>query len=135
MKTLSLAIDVLHELQQARSAHAPFGSAHEGYAVLLEEVEELKAEVFLKREKRSPERLRKEAIQVAAMAMRFVLDLVDEAGAAESRTRRSPELRAKALRGSLGYAGMPARPAVIPVELPDQLVPVANLESEVTRRS
>ena len=48
-------------------------SPHEGYAVLLEEVDELwdhvKADTG-----RSPE-ARKEAVQVAAMAMRYVLEV------------------------------------------------------------
>jgi transcriptional regulator with XRE-family HTH domain len=68
----------LQELRTARSAHGPMHGRHEGYAVILEELDELWAEC----KKRSPEaiRLRKEAIQVAAMAMRFVLDVcpVDE---------------------------------------------------------
>lgn len=53
--------------------HCPFASAHEGYAVLQEEVEELWEEV----KKREPDkvRMRAEAIQVAAMALRFVMDV------------------------------------------------------------
>ena len=68
--------DVAKELQRARqSFHGTFASAHEGYAVILEELDELKADCFMKRELRSKHRLRSEAIQVAAMALRFASDL------------------------------------------------------------
>lgn len=63
------------EFNRATDTHAPQSSAHEGYAILLEEVDELWDEVKLKSFVRSPERMRTEAIQVAAMAMRFVVDI------------------------------------------------------------
>ena len=50
-------------------------SAHEGYAILLEEVEELWDEVKRKQSKRRPNKMRKEAIQVAAMAIRFAMEV------------------------------------------------------------
>ena len=50
-----------------------FRSAHEGYAILLEEMDELKAEVF--RKTRLDYQLRKEALHVAVMAIRFITDL------------------------------------------------------------
>lgn len=50
-------------------------SAHEAYAVLAEEVDELWDEVKGKTGKRSVEDLRKEAVQVAAMALRFIVDV------------------------------------------------------------
>lgn len=53
-------------------------SAHEGYAVLLEEVDELWDHVKTKQSKRDLAAMRKEAIQVAAMALRFAADGVDE---------------------------------------------------------
>jgi len=65
------------EVASARTQFAPFNSAHEGYAVLLEEVRELEQEVFKKY--RDTRALRKEAVQVAAMAIRFLLD-VDNRG-------------------------------------------------------
>ncbi len=51
-------------------------SVHEGYAVLLEEVDELWEEV--KRETINTDALRYEALHVAAMAVRFLLDLTEE---------------------------------------------------------
>lgn len=56
----------------------PMNSAHEGYAVLLEEVHELWAHVMTNQQKRDIEAMRKEAIQVAAMAIRFAHDICDE---------------------------------------------------------
>lgn len=63
------------ELRRAILKHGPMHSAHEGYAVILEELDELKAEIW----KQAPDReqLRKEAIQVAAMALRFVYDVCE----------------------------------------------------------
>jgi hypothetical protein len=74
-----LVLEEVHaELRRARELHPnPQNSAHEGYAVIWEEVEELWADV---KKKRSPERtaaMREEAIQVAAMAVRFIEDVCD----------------------------------------------------------
>lgn len=77
MKYFSGAIDaVLGELERARLSHAPFNSAHEGFAVIEEEFLELRAEVFLKKKYRSKERMAKEATHLAAMAIRFLVDVV-----------------------------------------------------------
>lgn len=61
--------DVNRELHSALLKHGGNASAHEGLAVIMEEFEELKAEVW-KRE-HDPARLRAKAIQVAAMAVKF----------------------------------------------------------------
>lgn len=61
---------VLEELRTASERFAPFNSAHEGYAVLLEEVDELWQEVKHGTTRRQYE----EAVQVAAMALRFLID-------------------------------------------------------------
>ena len=50
-----------------------FNSTHEGFAVLKEEVDELWDEV--KRKYPSKEHMREEAIQVAAMCVRFINEL------------------------------------------------------------
>jgi hypothetical protein len=70
-----VAADVLAEITRARLEHAPMRGAHEGYAVLLEEVDGLWDEV--KYRGRDLTRMRKEAIQVAAMAIAFVAEVTD----------------------------------------------------------
>lgn len=55
-----------------------FNSAHEGFAVLLEEIDELKAHIWMNQKKRDLTAMRKEAIQVAAMAFRFAAEVCDE---------------------------------------------------------
>lgn len=76
------AFQAYSEATRAIERHPrPFSSAHEGYAVLLEEVEELWDEVKKGgTEPRSEERIRREATQVAAMAIRFLVDVCDVPG-------------------------------------------------------
>lgn len=69
---------VSNELLRATQMHGPMVSAHEGYAVILEEVRELEREVFVKRQSRSREIMRSEATQLAAMAIRFLIDVVED---------------------------------------------------------
>lgn len=59
------------ELIRATEKFGPFKSAHEGYAILLEEVDELWYEV----KANNRQRQREEAYQVAAMAVRFLVDV------------------------------------------------------------
>lgn len=74
--SLSLAIYfrdcIVDEHLRAANKFPKFASLHEGYAILKEEVDELWDEI--KGEQR-PEHLREEAMQVAAMALRFLVDL------------------------------------------------------------
>lgn len=67
--------DAFDEFIKATSKYGKFNSSHEGYAVLLEEVDELWEEVKANAPK---ERLREECIQVAAMALRFLVDCCTE---------------------------------------------------------
>jgi hypothetical protein len=67
--------DLAGELYEARIRFPKFNSPHEGIAVILEEYRELERHVFGDTG-RSLE-ARSEAIQLAAMALRFVLDLSD----------------------------------------------------------
>ncbi len=68
--------EVVAELERATNLHGPMSSPHEGYAVLQEEVDELWEEV--KDRDLDQRRLRAEAIQVAAMAIRFIMDCCEE---------------------------------------------------------
>lgn len=76
MKTVMEA--VADEITNARAHWPTFYNAHEGFAVLLEEVDELKAHVWTNQRKRDLESMRCEAIQVAAMAIRFAEEVYDE---------------------------------------------------------
>jgi NTP pyrophosphatase (non-canonical NTP hydrolase) len=70
-----------HELNIARHAWPQFNSAHEGFAVLLEELDELWEHVKTNQKRRDIAAMRKEALQVAAMALRFAIDICnDETG-------------------------------------------------------
>lgn len=73
LRIANITADVEQEVRDAVEAHGPMASYHDGWAVIFEELDELWDEV---REK-APDvaKLRKEAIQVAAMGIRFVLDL------------------------------------------------------------
>lgn len=69
----SIKFDVEKELGTAFKKFKPFNSPHEGYAVILEELDELWDEV--KTNPQNMDLVRAEAIQVAAMAIRFIYDL------------------------------------------------------------
>lgn len=62
---------VVEELERARDAFPkPFNSMHEGYAVILEELDEAWAEI----KGNNSVLARAEMVQVAAMALRFLED-------------------------------------------------------------
>lgn len=69
--TPEIMSDIQGELERA-AKWPPFNSAHEGYATLLEEVDELWEHVKVKQRDRNLAEMRAEAIQVAAMAVKFV---------------------------------------------------------------
>jgi hypothetical protein len=69
-----IILEIIEELAAARRKFPHFHSAHEGYAVILEELDELWDEV---RANGPKERMRAEAIQIAAMAIRFVEGVCD----------------------------------------------------------
>ena len=67
----NLRNDIEAEYSDTIHSFPPFNSYHEGFAVLKEEIDELWDEI--KGEQRKNELL-KEAKQVAAMAIRFIID-------------------------------------------------------------
>jgi hypothetical protein len=71
--------DILDEFQRARTRFAPFNSAHEGYAVILEEVEELWTEIKDNKriEANRQKDMRAEAIQIGAMIIAFITECCD----------------------------------------------------------
>lgn len=77
MQETDVAELLIVELKRAnRMYETSFASPHEGYAVILEELDELFDEIRQKRPDK--ERLREEAIQIGAMAIKFILSLDDE---------------------------------------------------------
>lgn len=59
------------EVISAMTRFAPFNSAHEGYAVILEELDEMWDDIKANRLLESTA----EAVQVAAMAVRYLVDI------------------------------------------------------------
>lgn len=64
---------VLAEYDHAAGKHANFNGPHEGWAVIFEEVDELWDEV--KQRNHDGTRMADEATQIAAMALRFLVDV------------------------------------------------------------
>ena len=72
MKTISDQLELVgEELARARKQHGPMKSGHEAYAVILEELDEFWHEI----KHGTKENARKEAVQVAAMAVRYLVEL------------------------------------------------------------
>lgn len=67
----AILVEICEELDRA-DKWPGFNSAHEGYAILREEVDELWDHVKVNQKKRDLDAMRAEAIQVAAMAIKFV---------------------------------------------------------------
>lgn len=63
--------DVKGEVIRATKKFSTFNSAHEGYAVILEELDEMFDAIKANQNGKA----RAEAVQVAAMAVRFILDV------------------------------------------------------------
>ena len=68
--------ELADELDRAMTQHAPMHSPHEGWAVIREELEPELWEHVCRDTGRSAE-ARHEALQIAAMGLRYVLDLCD----------------------------------------------------------
>jgi hypothetical protein len=74
-KELKAMTAIVAELRRATAMNGPFHSAHEGYGVIKEEFDELWDEIKKKAIDRVPEKMQKEAVQLGAMAMRFIIDI------------------------------------------------------------
>lgn len=71
-----ISIEVIAEVNRATIKYPPYHSAHEGYAVVKEELDELWDLIRkFKGTKPVTKEMRGEAVQVAATAVRFILDL------------------------------------------------------------
>lgn len=80
METIVAADDAVEELKSALKLNVEqfqlgFSSPHEAYAVLLEEVEELWQEIKKKSALRDVERMKAEALDIAVVALRIIMDI------------------------------------------------------------
>lgn len=78
IKIANAIADVAAEVTDARLKWPAFNSAHEGFAVALEEVDELWEHVKRKQSARDLAAMRKEAIQAAAMFAAFAAECCDD---------------------------------------------------------
>lgn len=67
----AIAREITDEAERAMTKFAMFNSPHEGYAVLLEELDEMWDDIKANRVPESVE----EAVQVGAMALRYIADV------------------------------------------------------------
>ncbi len=75
----SILEEVRTEFIRARKQHPlPFHSFHEGHSVLEEEFDEFWDEVKKRPSKRDLSAMREETVQVAAMAVRFIYELLED---------------------------------------------------------
>ena len=78
VKLTAVLQEVYAEVTSAKEKWPPFHSAHEAFAVLDEERDELWEHVKTNQKRRNLAEMRAEAVQVAAMAIRFALEVCDE---------------------------------------------------------
>ena len=68
--------EIALEYENAVGIYGKFNSPHEAYSIILEEVDELWHEI--KKRKKNRTKMRNEAKQIAAMALRFMVELADD---------------------------------------------------------
>ena len=73
--------EIEREIDFATAKYPAMNSAHEGWATLYEEVDELWDHVKVKQKSRDIVGMKREAVQVAAMAIRFIKDCCLPTGA------------------------------------------------------
>lgn len=105
MKPQTAQLLVIDELERATSRFGPMQSAHEGYAVLKEELDELWAEVKSGNVNGyNGHRAVSEAVQVGAMALRFLIDCCDDESAVQ-HTHKANGTGRFAPPPNFGYSG------------------------------
>ena len=94
--TDKVCAEVAMELLRAKGLFPDyFHNQHEGYAVILEEVDELWQEIKKNQHNYDLPAQRKEAIQAAAMLVRFVVELIDEKLGGRSEPARKEDTEPK----------------------------------------
>jgi len=70
------ALDLIYrEHSEAVDKFGAFHNAHEGWGVIREEYLELEQEIMKKQRDYDTDKMRKEAVQLGAMALRFIVDI------------------------------------------------------------
>lgn len=91
LELIDMALGLVRsELMIATKKFDNFNSAHEGYAVILEELDELWEEVKCKQDGRSQAALLEESTQVATMGARFMIDIILRSTYGRSGSERIP---------------------------------------------
>ncbi len=72
LKLETVIAEVRDEYNRATAKFGPFKSGHEGYAVILEEMDELWEGV----KNNDSRNMKEEVVQIAAMAIRFYVDVI-----------------------------------------------------------
>lgn len=70
--------EIENEVQTAELKFPRMNTYHEGYAVILEELDELWDEVKRWPKTEDTKKIKKECIQIASMAIRFIRDLLPD---------------------------------------------------------
>ena len=73
MRSEEALVLIIKEYKRASNIHGPFKSAHEGYAIMLEEFDELWDEI--KQREPNVYSMEEEVVQIGAMALRFLVDI------------------------------------------------------------
>jgi NTP pyrophosphatase (non-canonical NTP hydrolase) len=76
LRSQMVLLQIESEIIKSRRKHGKFKGSHEGYAVILEELDELWDEI--KKPQRDLEEMRAECIQIAAMAIKFIEDICEQ---------------------------------------------------------
>lgn len=71
----ALLTEIQWEVERAKKHGEKFASLHEAYAVILEELDEVWDLTRMKRRDRDPNEIRKEMVQIAAMAVKAIQSL------------------------------------------------------------
>lgn len=101
--TVQQVLDAIrNEVRRAAHLHAPMHSGHEAYAVIKEEFEEMWNDIKID----DIAHAQKEALQIAAMCVRFIVDVPTDFATPKPGARPLTKQETTALRSMLGTINM-----------------------------